>query len=569
VAVWLGFLAGSLLQGAALVLALGPQAPAGLLWLFAAAATGAFVALPVVIGTASVARGLSRPRALLAHAVGAALFSVGVMAVTRAIAVGLGTPPEQLLPLPKMVLFDLQNTLPLYAALAFAYATYCAWLRGHAADRHAATLAGQLAAARIHAARARLQPQLVFAALAAARAALPHDPSACDRRIQTLADALRAQSEPEASVELAPEPALHGSSAHVALADLPRRGWLVRHVQFLPLLLAISIALARAMAFAHPELAAAIKVGLAGRAVGMWLALPLVRLASAHAMGGRWPRQLLVHLAGFAVFSLVWVSGAALVRGWVSRVFDIPCPDLSWRAGFLIELQRLSLVYAALWAGHAALHALRASHARALRARELRTALAESQLEALNARVDPHFLFNALNTLSSLAYTRGELAAQLIDALCELHEAALSTHEPDWTLREEQRYTRRFAEFLSARFGERVRVEIRVPDALLGVRVPRLSLQTLVENAVKHNQSHRRKLTVRVEAAPGDCSTVLTVSDDGRGFSQALPSARGGLTRLRHTLELLYGTRARLRASAGEPRGARVQMWIPAVANPC
>jgi two-component system LytT family sensor kinase len=571
---WLAVVAGGMLQGAALEWALGPRSPAGLLWVFAAGATGAFVSVPVVLVTARLARGQSRVRALLVHALGAAIFSVSCMGFARAIAVGLGVPPAILLPLPEMVLFDLQNTLPLYAGLALAYGTYCAWLREREAERQAATLAEQLAATRLSAVRARLQPELVFAALAAARAALPDHPAACDRHIQTLADALRLLSEqPRAPIAAVPELPKPELSAHVVSADPPRRAWLLRYVLLLPLILAASVALARAMAFAHPEFTTEIYIGSAGRAVGVWLSLPVTRLVSRFSTGRsevrRWPARVLTHLAGFSVFSLVWVSAAALVRDGLSQLFRVGFPDLSWRAGFLLESQRLTFVYIALCAGHAAVHALRTSHARELAARALRTALTDSQLEALNARVDPHFLFNALNTLSSLAYTDGARAAQLIDALGELHEAALSSHGPDWTLREEQLYTRRFVEFLSARFGERVRVEIRLPEALLGVRVPRLSLQTLVENAVKHNQSKRRTLTVVVEAVLREGTTVLTVSDNGLGFSQALPSTRGGLARLRHTLELLYGAHARLCASAGEPRGARVELWIPTGREAC
>ncbi|MDB4991147.1 MAG: yehU [Myxococcaceae bacterium] len=549
-------------QGTAVEHGLGADAPPGLVWAFAAGATGAFVALPLVLWAVHTSRSLSRRAASVLHVAAAALFSFTAIAVARTIALALGAP--RVPPLLAMVMFDLQNTLPLYAGLAFAYATHSAQQRRRAAERELASLREQVIQEQLWAASARLQPVRMFAALRAARSALPHSPAECDAHIQRLADALRR---PSAAAHESSSPGTDAASASVPPElELPSPipPW-AGYLFALPLIASAALLLARAMTFALPAHAELIYVGSLGRAIGVWSALPLAYAAVRLAHGRSRLAQATFYCLGFCTFSAVWVSAAGCVRGWLSEAMRLAIPHLSWHAGFLLELQRLSFVYAALCGAQVAWRGLRDSHARERSREQLRGVLAESRLQTLNARVDPHFLFNALNTLSSFANTDVERTARLIDTLHELLEVALSSDAPDWPLRDEQLYIRRFVEFLSARFGERVRVDIALPEALLDLRVPRLSLQTLVENAVKHNQDRRRPLRVCLSARIARGVALLTVSDDGKGFSptRANDPARGALERLRRTLQLLYGSRAALSTSMCEPLGACIEISIP------
>ncbi|MFT3921562.1 MAG: histidine kinase [Myxococcales bacterium] len=562
----MGLLAVGMLQGLAVQHALGSKAPPGLVWMFAAGATGAFLCLPVVTWTVRRAHGLSRMKAVLLHAAAASLFSVIGIAIARALAILMGAPASQVPPLLELVMFELQNTLPLYAGLAFAYATYAALQRRRAAERDAASLREQLIDEQVRAASARLQPARVYAALHAAREALPHRAAECDAHIQALADALRSPRHPHEQAALPALDVLAGDAPSAREPTVHGAAW-PRYLLAFPVIAGGALLLGRAMAFALPAQSDLFYVGSLGRAVGAWLALPVAYAAARLAHGRSKGTQLAVYASGFLAFSVVWVSAAACTRSWLCDGFGLALPKLSWREGLLLEAQRLSFAYAAFCGAGAAWRAVRDGHARERWREQLRGALAESRLAALNARVDPHFLFNALNTLSSLASNDPERTAHLIDALRELLEVALSSHEPDWPLSDEQRYTQRFIEFLGARFGTRVCVELMLPEALLEVRVPRMSLQTLVENAVKHNQDRRKPLHVQLSARATANATVLTVNDDGKGFSLTRPHAhaRGGLERLRHTLQLLYGSGAALVTGMSEGQGARIEMSIPRI----
>jgi Histidine kinase len=206
-----------------------------------------------------------------------------------------------------------------------------------------------------------------------------------------------------------------------------------------------------------------------------------------------------------------------------------------------------------------------------LREARLREQAARAELKALQARINPHFFFNTLNTISSLVEDDPRGASEIVETLAELFrytfQAAGSRPVP---LAEEIEFVRRYLRIEQARFGERLSVVHELePDALL-VPVPGLLLQPLVENAVGHGIAPlRRGGTVRIAARLEGEDLVVEVSDDGRGLapqaSRESPLKPGhGLDNVRQRLQTLYGEEGRLTLEPGPgDRGALATIRLP------
>src|SRR5215467_2010381 len=180
---------------------------------------------------------------------------------------------------------------------------------------------------------------------------------------------------------------------------------------------------------------------------------------------------------------------------------------------------------------------------------DARRMAAEAQLASLEALVDPHFLFNTLNSIAALVRDRPADAERVIEQLSSLLRSSLDRRASSLvTLDEELILVRSYLEIERIRFGERLRFRID-PDSVQGAAlVPRLSLQTLVENCVKYAVSPSREgaaVTVRA-AADGD-RLRISVEDDGPGFdSSHLPEAHG-LHLLKSRLTMTFGDQAAFR----------------------
>ena len=167
-------------------------------------------------------------------------------------------------------------------------------------------------------------------------------------------------------------------------------------------------------------------------------------------------------------------------------------------------------VLATVLYGGLAVQRLRASEAAAVAA----------ELRALRAQINPHFLFNALNTIAALVRVRPEAAERVTEDLADLFRYSLAASDhPTVTLGEEIDSARLYLGIEQARYGEDLTVEFSVPDELARTPVPSLVLQPLVENAVKHGVRQRDgRGTVRVEATAEGNALVIRVSDTGPGF---------------------------------------------------
>jgi len=204
---------------------------------------------------------------------------------------------------------------------------------------------------------------------------------------------------------------------------------------------------------------------------------------------------------------------------------------------------------------------------REVRASQLEARLAEARLAALKRQMNPHFLFNTLNSISSLMYDDPGAADAMLARLSELLRLALDADgEQEVPLERELAMLSRYLEIEKIRFEDRLRVEVDIAPALLAARVPALSLQPLAENAIRHGIARRPEGgTLRVRAAREDGHLRLTVEDDGPGLPEAGGSANGGigLKNLRARLEQLYGEAQRIDLMNRPGSGAVVEIMIP------
>jgi sensor histidine kinase YesM len=179
----------------------------------------------------------------------------------------------------------------------------------------------------------------------------------------------------------------------------------------------------------------------------------------------------------------------------------------------------------------------------------------EAQLASLESHIRPHFLFNALNTISALIPEDPRLAEALVGKLAALLRLTLDSNPGRTaTLERELKIATDYLEIERARFGDRLRCRLDVPPDLLSVEMPALALQTLVENSVKFAVSWRMEgAEIRVAARADGEAVVVEVSDDGPGFSAVDLRADHGLDNLQRRLRALFGPAASMEIAGCGP----------------
>ena len=204
-----------------------------------------------------------------------------------------------------------------------------------------------------------------------------------------------------------------------------------------------------------------------------------------------------------------------------------------------------------------------------IKASQLEARLAVARLETLRMQLQPHFLFNTLNTISVLMKEDVDKANRMLLRLSELLRASLEEMSGDFVpLEQELAFLEKYLEIEQVRFEDRLHVDIRVDDGLLVAEVPNLFLQPIVENAVRHGISRSSvagRLTVGVERS-GD-QLRIEVLDDGPGLGdaglEALQRKGIGIANTIKRLEQLYGDDFSFSIESREPAGARVLIVIP------
>jgi two-component sensor histidine kinase len=205
------------------------------------------------------------------------------------------------------------------------------------------------------------------------------------------------------------------------------------------------------------------------------------------------------------------------------------------------------LVYWSLVGVCQAIRNFRSLQERERRAAELEARLTSAKLQALRMQINPHFLFNTLNSIATLVYVNPRAADEMLGDLSELLRRSLdSMEEQEVPLAQELEFIGAYLSIEQKRFGERLQVEQSVPDELMKALVPALILQPLVENAIRHGiEQQRGPGLISIQAKQENKHLHLTVRDNGRGLPGAdLNSSerRGiGLANTQARLQGLYG----------------------------
>jgi hypothetical protein len=234
--------------------------------------------------------------------------------------------------------------------------------------------------------------------------------------------------------------------------------------------------------------------------------------------------------------------------------------------GWLFFFMAWSAFYLAIKAQALALTAER-------RAADAESAAQSAQLRALRYQINPHFLFNTLNSLSSLVMTgRSDRAEAMLLALSTFFRSSLSLDPAaDISLAQEIDLQRLYLEIEKARFPDRLKVEIDVPEELQSARLPALILQPIVENAIKYGVSKtRQKVLIRIAGETlGDGRMAITISNQlANGGKNELPAATHegtglGLANVSERLETRFGSRAGCRFGPMAGGGYKVTLTVP------
>lgn len=275
---------------------------------------------------------------------------------------------------------------------------------------------------------------------------------------------------------------------------------------------------------------------------------------------------ILVHQAG--------VLAAQRLTG-----FPVPAgPFFQVYAGGIVYRLTLGLLgYAILFGAILAIDYYHRFRERELTAAELGRQLAEARLQALRMQLNPHFLFNTMNTIAMLVRQRenGEAVRMLADLSEILRQVLAESDSAETPLREEIRFAERYLDLERVRFRDRLVATVDIEPEVADALVPTLILQPLVENAIKHGLARRARAgRIAIAARRAGTQLDLTVEDDGPGPGGAVetgtppsgvtPSSGGiGLTNTASRLAQLYGDRAQVRLEASPRGGAIARVTLP------
>jgi two-component sensor histidine kinase len=297
---------------------------------------------------------------------------------------------------------------------------------------------------------------------------------------------------------------------------------------------------------------------------GAWMAallFPLVaRFARRFPVSGRnWAARLALHGCALLVYSLAHTSLL-----WVARNALYPLFGLGpYHYGVVIARYPMEFFHDAI--AYTVIVSLLYLFDRHVRAAQLEAHLAQARLENLRLQLQPHFLFNALNTISSAVYEDPRKADAMIAALSDLLRHTVSDAEAQVVpLDRELATLDRYLEVMRKRFEDKLCVDVRVGPGVEKALVPHLLLQPLVENSIKHGADPQSNaVTITVTAERDGPSTRVRIRDRGRGLSDGHLRRGTGISNTAERLVQLYGTEHRLAFENCEDGGLQVTVAVP------
>jgi putative flippase GtrA len=310
---------------------------------------------------------------------------------------------------------------------------------------------------------------------------------------------------------------------------------------------------------------------------------------------GNWPASLATGLAiSSAIFALYWldqrlvhprlervspdwlrlglemslllldhVVGAVVALLVCSHLFGFEVvPGAAW-----VIVAAMVIAFPIIHGTEMALRFLRQVQEKERQEERLRALATEAELRALKAQINPHFLFNTLNTIAELIHADSERAEATVERLAEMFRYVLNGSERGLVpLEEELAFLDDYLEIERVRFGDRLRVSREVAPEALDLLVPSLVLQPLVENTLRHGQGADDRIDLGITIHTAGDRTVIAISDQGRGMPAHPKIGEGpghGLYNVDQRLRKTYGQAYGLGISANRPQGTIVTLTIP------
>lgn len=281
---------------------------------------------------------------------------------------------------------------------------------------------------------------------------------------------------------------------------------------------------------------------------------------------GNAPTSVAAHLLGAVIFSIAHTTANWILRSIVFAALGLGSYHYGeMPARYAMEMPMDVIVYALFVVGvHAAWRFAESKQAE-LTAAHMEAQLLDTKLLHLRGQLHPHFLFNSLNTISSVMYDNPAAADEMMGHLGDLLRASLNANAPVTTLREELALLDHYLALLRSRFGDRLDVTVQATPEALEREVPSLLLQPLVENAVRHGGVEQRgNGRIAIEAAIDRGFLRIDVTDDGPGVPAGTDvlSSGIGLSSTRERLRLMYGHDGQIEAGNLPGGGFRVRLML-------
>ncbi|MDH5823362.1 histidine kinase [Luteimonas sp. RD2P54] len=305
----------------------------------------------------------------------------------------------------------------------------------------------------------------------------------------------------------------------------------------------------------------ALRLGMASGL--LWIPMVVVLLLWVRALPigrARWWVSAGAALLLVVALAALRVAAVAVLNPWIGWYQEFPgfWPELvaSFPKNFLLLCLMVGVAHAGLFAQRA--------HQREREAEQLKARLTETRLEALGAQLNPHFMFNALNSIAEMVHRDADAADRMLVGLGELLRSSLDHQRSQLVpLGEELRLLRHYLEIEKVRLGERLQLRWLVEPGLEDVLVPPLVLQPLAENAILHAIAPRTAAgLLQVVARREGAHLLLEVADDGDG----IPGTRRhgtGLSNIRARLRYLFGDDQAVELRSGQGGGTTARVRLP------
>jgi two-component system LytT family sensor kinase len=257
------------------------------------------------------------------------------------------------------------------------------------------------------------------------------------------------------------------------------------------------------------------------------------------------------------------VVGAVLAIFLCSRVFGFEVlPSTAWA-----PVAAMVIAFPIIHGTEMALRFFRQVQEKERQEEQLKALATEAELKALKAQINPHFLFNTLNTIAELIHADSERAETTVERLAEMFRYVLNGSQRGLVpLEEELAFLDGYLEIERVRFGDRLRVTRGIVPGALGLLVPSLVLQPLVENTVRHGRGADGSIDLGIEIRIDGDQAVIAVSDQGPGMPSRLEIGEGpghGMHNVDQRLRKTYGEEYGLEISANQSQGTIVTLRIP------